>query len=53
MVPMAEKLYDLYVEEVLAVVGISASAGSGVIAIPIFGFLFGIGMMFLQSFVRV
>jgi len=50
---MAEKLYDLYVEEVVDIVAIAGSAGSGVILIPILGFLFGIGMMFLQSFVRV
>jgi len=46
----AEKLYDLYLQELIETAFVIITGGSGMFVIPVFGLLAGVGVMFLQSF---
>ena len=50
MVPFAEKLFDIYVEEIFEILAIAGTTGAGIILIPFLGICLGTGLMFLQSF---
>jgi len=53
MIPFAEKLYDIYVQQVVEIVSIAGTAGSGIVLIPLLGLGLGVGVMFMQSYVQL
>jgi hypothetical protein len=53
MVPLSEKLYDIYVAQIVEIVSISATTGTGLVLIPILGLGLGVGVMFMQSYVKI
>ena len=47
MTMMSEKLYNIYYQEVMDIVGIAGTAGTGTLLVPILGLGLGVGAMFL------
>lgn len=51
MTPVADKLFDIYLKEVLEIVGVTVPTSIGLIAVPLIGAGLGVGVMFLSSWV--